>query len=291
MRTVKKETSTDYYEILQLSSTADQEMIERAYRLLAKRYHPDNIDTGDRGKFAELMEAYDVLSDSEKRVAYDANHKADNVPQDNFFFNVPQSDDSDAETRLYQAILLILYIARRKDVMKPGVGGFQLEKLLGLPEKELEFYIWYLKEKRWIEHTETGGFAITASGVDAVIEKNIILRKDRLLPYADESSFNCAEPEERQPSERAVFYWSHRGVDRRADDSKLAVYPRAGNDYASDNGSLGPGKDVNWGRCSKRQTNLSQRCDRKRAVEPAGPASRQDYRHADRWARLYLWAG
>jgi len=202
MRTVKKETSTDYYEVLQVSSTADQEMIERVYRLLAKRYHPDNIDTGDRGKFARLLDAYRVLSDPEQRVAYDTNHKADNVPQDNFFFNVPQPDDPDVETRLYQAILLILYIARRKDVMKPGVGGVHLEKLLGLPQKELEFYIWYLKEKRWIEHTETGGFAITASGVDAVIEKNIILRKDRLLPYADESSFDCTESEEPKPSEK-----------------------------------------------------------------------------------------
>jgi curved DNA-binding protein len=200
MRTVKKETSTDYYEILQLSSTADQDMIERAYRILAKRYHPDNIDTGDRDKFAKLMEAYHALSDSETRAAYDTHPKGENDHQDNFFFNVPQPDESDAETRLYQAILLILYIARRKDVVKPGVGGFQLEKLLGLPEKELEFYIWYLKEKRWIEHTETGGFAITASGVDAVIEKNIILRKDRLLPYADESSLNCAESKEPKPS-------------------------------------------------------------------------------------------
>ena len=201
---MKKETSVDYYEILQINPTADQEMIERAYRLLAKRYHPDNINTGDGGKFAKLMEAYHVLSDSEKRVAYDANHKADNVHQDNFFFNVPQSDGPDAETRLYQAILLILYIARRKDVMKPGVGGFQLEKLLGLPEKELEFYIWYLKEKRWIEQTETGGFAITASGVDAVIEKNILLRKDRLLPWSNGTSFNSEGSEDLKPSAKHV---------------------------------------------------------------------------------------
>ncbi len=204
MKATKKDTSTDYYEILHLSPTADQEMIERAYRLLAKRYHPDNMDTGDRGKFAELMEAYHTLSDSEKRVAYDANHKADNVHEGNFFLNVPNSNDPDAETKLYQAILLILYIARRKDVMKPGVGGVQLEKLLGLPEKELEFYIWYLKEKRWIEQTETGGFAITANGVDAVIEKNIILRKDRLLPYADEPSLNSAESKESSSSANTI---------------------------------------------------------------------------------------
>jgi len=146
MRTVKKETSTDYYEILQLSSTANQEMIERAYRLLAKRYHPDNIDTGDRGKFAKLTEAYDVLSDSEQRVAYDTNHKADNVLKIISFFNVPHSDDSDAETRLYQAILLILYIARRKDVMKPGVGGVQLESGLVFLKKSWSFIYGILKK-------------------------------------------------------------------------------------------------------------------------------------------------
>jgi hypothetical protein len=38
-----------------------------------------------------------------------------------------------------------------------------------------------LKEKRWIERTETGGFAITASGVDAVEGDDLILRKDRLI--------------------------------------------------------------------------------------------------------------
>ena len=74
--------------------------------------------------------------------------------------------------------------------MKPGVGSFSLEKLLGLPEKELEFHLWYLKEKGWIQRAETGGFAITVDGVDAVIERNLFLRKDRLLPKEVESSAN-----------------------------------------------------------------------------------------------------
>jgi curved DNA-binding protein len=47
----------DYYEILQLSQRADQETIERVYRLLAKRYHPDNKDTGDAQKFNALSES------------------------------------------------------------------------------------------------------------------------------------------------------------------------------------------------------------------------------------------
>jgi len=112
-----KEISADYYEILQVNPKADQEMIERAYRLLAKRYHPDNQDTGDAGKFGTLMEAYLVLSDPEKRAAYDCNHEGVKTREDNFFSNIHPSRNSHDETRLYQAILLILYVARRADVM------------------------------------------------------------------------------------------------------------------------------------------------------------------------------
>jgi curved DNA-binding protein len=43
--------------------------------------------------------------------------------------------------------------------------------MLGVPEKHLEFHIWYLKEKRWIERNENGGFVITANGVDDRIYK------------------------------------------------------------------------------------------------------------------------
>jgi hypothetical protein len=183
-----KENFIDYYEILQVSPGADQEIIERAFRLLAKRYHPDNQHTGDASKFKILVEAYRALSDSEKRAAYDNNNKATDVHQNNIPFNVPQSGDPKAETRVYQAILLILYIARRTDVMKPGVGIVHLEKLLGFPEKELEFHMWYLKEKGWTQRLDTGEFAITPNGVDEVMEKNLTLEKDRLLLSANEFS-------------------------------------------------------------------------------------------------------
>jgi hypothetical protein len=57
-----------------------------------------------------------------------------------------------------------------------------MEKILGWPEKILEFHIWYLKEKGWIQHTDTGGYAINAAGVDIVEEHNLIVSEDRLLP-------------------------------------------------------------------------------------------------------------
>jgi hypothetical protein len=63
-----------------------------------------------------------------------------------------------------------------------GVGLWRLEQVLGWPEKMLELHTWHLKEKKWIERTDNGGFAIAAAGVDAVEQKGMILGKDRLLP-------------------------------------------------------------------------------------------------------------
>src|SRR5579871_3915344 len=70
------ESVPDYYEILQISSKADPEMIHRVYRILAQRYHPDNAATGNDTAFRAITEAYSVLSDPEKRAAYDVNFQS-----------------------------------------------------------------------------------------------------------------------------------------------------------------------------------------------------------------------
>ena len=61
----------DYYEILGVSKTASKDDIKSSYRKLAKKYHPDNKETGDEAKFKEVQEAYDILYDDQKRSAYD----------------------------------------------------------------------------------------------------------------------------------------------------------------------------------------------------------------------------
>ena len=65
----------DYYEILQVSDSAEPETINRVYRIFAQRYHPDNQETGNETRFREITEAYHVLTNPEKRAQYDATNQ------------------------------------------------------------------------------------------------------------------------------------------------------------------------------------------------------------------------
>ena len=67
------ETKRDYYEVLGVNKNADEAELKKAYRALAKKYHPD-MNPGDaeaEKKFKEASEAYAILSDPEKKRQYD----------------------------------------------------------------------------------------------------------------------------------------------------------------------------------------------------------------------------
>ena len=65
---------TNHYDVLQVASRADQDTIQRVFRHLAKRYHPDNVESGDATRFKQLVESFHVLSDPEQRARFDVSH-------------------------------------------------------------------------------------------------------------------------------------------------------------------------------------------------------------------------
>ena len=85
----------DYYEVLGVDKSADEKTIKKAYRKLARKYHPDVCDEPDaEDKFKEVSEAYAVLSDDEKRQRYDQYGHAgmDGFTAEDFYQNVNFDD-------------------------------------------------------------------------------------------------------------------------------------------------------------------------------------------------------
>ena len=160
----------DYYEVLQISSRADAETIERVFRYLAKRYHPDNQDSGNAETFTEVANAYRILSDPEERAKYDVNYERTRETRWRIFGQEAVVDDIAGDRRVRHALLSILYAARRNNASEPGVGTVELERLLGVPELLIRFHVWYLKENGWIERITTGHLAITAAGIDRLMD-------------------------------------------------------------------------------------------------------------------------
>jgi curved DNA-binding protein CbpA len=194
----------DYYEDLQISPNADQETVERIYRLLAKKYHPDNPSTGDPGKFDAVTRAYRVISNPENRAAYDAGYDQIKTQRINALAKTANGNGSSEDQRIRNTILSVLYIDRRNNPAGSSVGVWQLEKLLGWPEKTLDFHVWYLKQKDLIERTDSGGYAITVSGIDVVEENELVLGKDRLLTEKGDKSESSQKSSQREINLKVV---------------------------------------------------------------------------------------
>lgn len=78
----------NYYDILEVNKNASPEIIEKAYKTLVKKYHPDLQENNLKNKYEEkikkINEAYEVLSDSEKRKNYDLNLKNNKISEDDY---------------------------------------------------------------------------------------------------------------------------------------------------------------------------------------------------------------
>jgi curved DNA-binding protein CbpA len=158
----------DYYELLQISTNAEPETIHRVYRFLAARFHPDNTETGDSSMFFILKQAYDVLSNPEKRAKYDATFQSDVPAPDPLSTSIDFMDQIDGELNRRLAVLAVLYVRRRTNPVNPDVSLQEVEERMGFPRDYLEFTTWYLQKKGYITRADNSAFTLTAEGVDFV---------------------------------------------------------------------------------------------------------------------------
>ena len=171
----------DYYELLQLSPNADTETIDRIFRHLAKKFHPDHTESPDTDRFSQIVEAHRLLSDPEARAGYDVKY------QDYWDSKWGLASEArckaafgdDQATR--ERLLSLLYVQRRRSMDSPGMGEFEMARLLHSPPEMIEFHLWYLKAKGWVERLDSGYLAISALGVDQVEQNRLRLSPDHLI--------------------------------------------------------------------------------------------------------------
>lgn len=162
----------DYYDILQISASAEPDTVHRVYRLLAQRFHPDNRESGNESRFRLLTEAYEVISDPEKRARYDLVHERQRQERWRLVARGAESEnDFAAEQRVRLTALEVLYTKRRTEPDQPGVFITDLERMTGRPREHLEFTIWYLVQKKLVQRGDNALLIITAEGVEYLEER------------------------------------------------------------------------------------------------------------------------
>lgn len=180
------EPHDDWYEVLQISPNADPELIHRVFRLLAQRYHPDNHETGDPNHFRRVHQAYQVLSDPEKRAQFDATHEAVRRERWRFAATTPPAEnDFDREQHMRCVALEILYTRRRVAPDQPSLSPMELVHLTGQPREHLEFTLWYLLQKKLVARDDHSNMSITAEGVDYIETSSPAGMRRRLTAVRD----------------------------------------------------------------------------------------------------------
>ena len=171
----------DYYDLLQLSPNADEDTIDRVFRHLAKKCHPDIGEASDEVRFRKLAKARAVLGEPESRAGYDAKYQEYWNRKWKLASDATQGSAFAQDTATRQSILSLLYVQRRTEMRMPGLGEYEISRLLRTPVEMVEFHLWYLREKRLVYRIDTGQLAITALGVDRIERDQLHISDDRLL--------------------------------------------------------------------------------------------------------------
>lgn len=171
----------DHYELLELSPNASFETIGRVYRILAQRYHPDNVDTGNAEVFLRLSNAFHVLSDPEQRAQYDATCVQTKKLQWKIFDPGQAPSGPEIEKQKRRGILGLLYSKILHDPDQAGMTVLEFEELLGCPREHLQAALWYLRGKGYIVRSDGGRYSLSVTGFDEYESHPLRPRQNNLL--------------------------------------------------------------------------------------------------------------
>ena len=129
----------NYYDLLQINPRAEIETIERVYRIMAARYHPDNRQTGDAERFRVLTDAYQMLRDPVKRKEYDRQFEVNQAGPLPIFLGKEFTDGIDAEAKIRIGVLCLLYSKRRANPDYAALSLLDMENIMAFPRERLLF--------------------------------------------------------------------------------------------------------------------------------------------------------
>ena len=184
-----EQTTEDYYDVLQISANAEPETINRVYRMLAQRYHPDNQQIGNESRFRIITEAYAVLSDPEKRAKYDVVHQKQRDDRWRLIASGAQTEnDFELEQIVRLSILEALYTKKRLEPNSPGIAFRDFEKMTSRPREYLEFTLWFLQKKKFVELDDKSHLSLTVEGAEYLEQSYSSNLQQKRLPAASEES-------------------------------------------------------------------------------------------------------
>lgn len=162
-----KPEKQDHYAVLGVQRDATSGAIAAAYHALANKYHPNTPRTGDRAMFAKLNLAYETLSDPAARAEYDkltspavVEREAPRFTGEGFFSRLR------LENHRRLAALCVLYDHRQKNPARPTMTFRELEPLMTLDADELNFSLWFLRQRGYVMIDDKSSIQITVDGME-----------------------------------------------------------------------------------------------------------------------------
>jgi hypothetical protein len=158
----------DHYEVLGVDHKATTDAIQASYTRMAEKYHPKTGIVPDAEKFESITLAFEVLSDPELRADFNKlkGIGGDEKPK---FSGEPFFEAYRRDSHLRVGLLCVLYDRRRSKPFTPALSMRHIEAIFNASSQELNFALWYLKQRELVVADDKSSLQITVNGMDYLV--------------------------------------------------------------------------------------------------------------------------